>query len=50
MEQEPVPNGLIISSLSEYRVPLPVLSLAIDSISHSKSACKNSNSDDEGTI
>ncbi|CAL1278496.1 unnamed protein product [Larinioides sclopetarius] len=46
MEQEPMPTGLIISSISEYRVPLPVLSLAIDSIRHSKSACKNS--DDEG--
>ncbi|XP_055929956.1 enhancer of mRNA-decapping protein 4-like [Argiope bruennichi] len=46
MEQEPVPSGLIICSLSEYRVPLPVLSLAIHSVSHSKSACRNS--DDEG--
>ncbi|GIY27632.1 enhancer of mRNA-decapping protein 4 [Caerostris darwini] len=46
LEQEPTPNGLIICSLSEYRVPLPVLSLAIAKISHSKSVHKNS--DDEG--
>ncbi|GFQ69841.1 enhancer of mRNA-decapping protein 4 [Trichonephila clavata] len=46
MEQEPEQTGLIICSLSEYRVPLPVLSLAVANVSHSKSVCKNS--DDEG--
>ncbi|GFS92307.1 enhancer of mRNA-decapping protein 4 [Nephila pilipes] len=46
IDQEPEQTGLIICSLSEYRVPLPVLSLAIANVSHSKTACKNS--DDEG--
>ncbi|XP_071039309.1 enhancer of mRNA-decapping protein 4 [Parasteatoda tepidariorum] len=50
--QDPVSGSAMICSLSEYRVSLPILSLAISSISYTKSQSfsEDKNSDDEGDI
>ncbi|KAG8183618.1 hypothetical protein JTE90_025169 [Oedothorax gibbosus] len=50
LEQDPGPSNILVSSVSEYRVPLPVLSLAVANVSFSKlhAAAGLKSSDDEG--